>query len=247
MATNKKTLIPLLLVSLALMVVMASAIPARAAKFITESNDSYMECFDGCKFNMKHTYNALLPPALLCRWNHIIWFPNHIPRHAFITWLVVHCRLYTKDRTFWPPSDTANLCSLCLNEVKTHEHLFFRCGFSSCIWDNVQHKCGVYCGDRNFICMGQWIRTIWNVECKSIEAILIKLCFSATIYFIWKERNNRPCSEIHKSLQAVWKMIEECVRARLLSIKMKDPTSLRGIATEWGLPSLINTAEVTVG
>ncbi|XP_059639813.1 uncharacterized protein LOC132282220 [Cornus florida] len=177
-------------------------------------------------FSLKHSFNALIPPAPLFTWNNILWFSKHIPKHAFVSWLTLHNRLYTKDRSFTGHRGVSTLCNLCMNEDETHEHLFFKCSFSSYIWDHVQHTCGLYCGERNHTFIAKWIDNVWNGNCNSMDAITVRLCFSAAIYFIWKERNKRTCAGIMSSPHAMWKLIEDCIRSRLLSMRFKNSKDL---------------------
>ncbi|XP_059636522.1 uncharacterized protein LOC132278689 [Cornus florida] len=193
------------------------------------------------KFCLKQAYNALLPPAPLSICTNIIWFSKHIPRHAFVTWLALHNRLYTKDRFFTGHSSDgdSNLCILCRSEDETHEHLFFKCSYSTYIWNYVQHTCRFYCGELSQTFIARWIENVWNDNYNSMDAITARLYFSTTIYFIWKERNKRTYAGKFSSPQVVWKLIEDYIRCRLLSLRFKDSRISRIMAADWRLPSLV--------
>ncbi|GJV22625.1 retrovirus-related pol polyprotein from transposon TNT 1-94 [Tanacetum coccineum] len=60
-------------------------------------------------------------------WYDVIWYPNCIPRHAFILWLLVQERLPTQDRLCkWYPNRVMK-CALCSQEQDSHQHLIFKC------------------------------------------------------------------------------------------------------------------------
>lgn len=55
----------------------------------------------------------------------------------FITWLVVLRRLSTKDRLLKWNIQIDQLCCFCGTGLKSIEHLFFQCSFTSKIWKSV--------------------------------------------------------------------------------------------------------------
>ena len=60
-------------------------------------------------------------------WHKTIWFKEHIPRNAFISWLALRRRLPTKDRLRRWGLNVSGTCVLCNLEIETHRHLFFEC------------------------------------------------------------------------------------------------------------------------
>ncbi|GKC31317.1 hypothetical protein Tco_1038611 [Tanacetum coccineum] len=80
-------------------------------------------------------------------------------------------------------------CALCKGCIDSHKHLFFECPFSKKIWLKVIGK-GRFSGrEINLVnVIGQLKR---GSAKNSIWKIINKLILSATVYFIWKERNKR--------------------------------------------------------
>ena len=58
-------------------------------------------------------------------WKDVVWFPQSIPRHSFVLWMAVQCRLMTQDRlAAWKPNEDMK-CVFCKLTQDSHEHLFF--------------------------------------------------------------------------------------------------------------------------
>ncbi|XP_022015029.1 uncharacterized protein LOC110914549 [Helianthus annuus] len=75
-------------------------------------------------------------------WVKIVWFPQCIPKHAFLMWLILRRKLLTQDKILqWEFSRRKNMnmmcCALCFADIDSHQHLFFECKFSSHIWNKV--------------------------------------------------------------------------------------------------------------
>jgi hypothetical protein len=88
-----------------------------------------------------NTWNALRKKKPEVSWWPLIWFPYAIPKQAFLMWLAVRNHLTTGDRlTVWGYTRDTQ-CGFCKNGMESHDHLFFRCSFSSRIWKNCMQRC----------------------------------------------------------------------------------------------------------
>ncbi|XP_035832958.1 uncharacterized protein LOC118481793 [Helianthus annuus] len=81
-------------------------------------------------------------------WANVVWFPQAIPRHAFLMWLIVNRKLKTQDiMSRWNSMGNANFnlmcCSLCTIGPDSHEHLFFECAYASSVWEGVRDRAGM--------------------------------------------------------------------------------------------------------
>ncbi|KAL3509711.1 hypothetical protein ACH5RR_029112 [Cinchona calisaya] len=65
-------------------------------------------------------------------WN-VVWFKYHVPRYAFVLWLLCKKRLMTRDRLKAWGVQTDSLCVCCMEE-ESMEHLFFECRCSARVW-----------------------------------------------------------------------------------------------------------------
>lgn len=49
-------------------------------------------------FSISKLYSTLKPNPPSVHWHNLVWFKKRVPRHAFITWLVMRGRMVTRDR-----------------------------------------------------------------------------------------------------------------------------------------------------
>ncbi|PWA62944.1 RNA-directed DNA polymerase, eukaryota, Reverse transcriptase zinc-binding domain protein [Artemisia annua] len=70
-------------------------------------------------------------------WKHLVWHLNCIHKHTFILWRAAKLKLCTQDRMFkWYPNRVFE-CSLCNNEVDSHDYMFFKCEYAQKLWKKV--------------------------------------------------------------------------------------------------------------
>lgn len=86
-------------------------------------------------YSVKTAWFDLSIPKPVVPWYKIMWFIQNIPRHAFMLWLDINGKLNTQDKvTIWNKVDDLK-CPLCSSVKDDHSHLFFRCEYSSKVWD----------------------------------------------------------------------------------------------------------------
>ncbi|PWA63180.1 reverse transcriptase domain, Reverse transcriptase zinc-binding domain protein [Artemisia annua] len=91
------------------------------------------------QFSVRSVWEAIRPRGNSVSWFHVVWFSQCIPRHAFLTWLLMGERLKTQDTLrSWDVPITVNVddlrCPLCKTVQDSHAHLFFECPFSIQVW-----------------------------------------------------------------------------------------------------------------
>ncbi|XP_059664033.1 uncharacterized protein LOC132309768 [Cornus florida] len=96
------------------------------------------------EYSHMHTMDYFSPPSFVFAWTHLIWFKHYIPKDGFIAWLALKERLATLDTKPMMKKHYTNACYLCLADCEAVDHLFFKCKFSSTIWDYVLHAVGFY-------------------------------------------------------------------------------------------------------
>ncbi|GKB26690.1 reverse transcriptase zinc-binding domain-containing protein [Tanacetum coccineum] len=144
--------------------------------------------------------------------------------HAFFLWLVIKRKLKTQDvLKQWDVSSTANLnlfrCPLCELHPDSREHLFFECRFSSQVCNMVRSLAGM-----EFLAPALDDIHIWLIpraKSRSVNGVLPKLVFAASVYFIWQERNFRLFQKKKWSKEPVCEVISSTTRLKLLSICYK--------------------------
>ncbi|GJY67968.1 putative RNA-directed DNA polymerase, eukaryota, reverse transcriptase zinc-binding domain protein [Tanacetum coccineum] len=93
-------------------------------------------------------WEVLRPRGQQVMWYHITWFSHCILRHAFHLWLVMRRCLKKQDKLrSWDVDASTDLsqlrCSLCGSHQDSHEHLFFKCTFSSQVWNSIRNLAGM--------------------------------------------------------------------------------------------------------
>ncbi|XP_071728664.1 uncharacterized protein [Rutidosis leptorrhynchoides] len=149
-----------------------------------DSNDILQDVSVGC------IWDSLRPHAPRVALFKVVWFSQSIPKHAFVMWLLMGELLKTQDKLkSW--NLHANLvlkCFFCNDSVVSHEHLFFKCAFSSKVWRSVLAFIHVNTESDDWkVCRDVLIPIVG----RNSSRVVAKLCFAATVYYIWHERNIR--------------------------------------------------------
>nr|GEW20008.1 hypothetical protein [Tanacetum cinerariifolium] len=97
------------------------------------------------QFSICSVWNSIRPRSNMVVWFDVVWFLNCIPRHAFNLWLIVKQRLKMQDKLCsWDLSSSRMAsCPLCETQIDSHEHLFFKCLFSTQIWNHMKGFAGM--------------------------------------------------------------------------------------------------------
>lgn len=167
-------------------------------------------------FSSKETWEQLRPHSALVPWCKAVWFKEAVPRYSFITWLALQGRLPTKDRLRgWGLNVTAD-CVLCSAGTETHDHLFFKCAYSSAVWEAFAARVWPS-PPSGIVPISNWILQVRS-QLPSLATIVIKLIFQAACYLIWRERNARIFSNVSSSVTATQAALDRSLRDRLLSL-----------------------------
>ncbi|GKV18822.1 hypothetical protein SLEP1_g29154 [Rubroshorea leprosula] len=169
-------------------------------------------------------------------WHKLIWFYQAIPKHSFISWLAILNRLTTKVRQKqWTPT-IADTCILCNGSSETNEHLFFKCNFTSNIWQQLCFITGIPFID-SWQSLMHWLGK--RIRRKSLYHTLIKLTWNASVYHVWMERNRRFHQQVFKSESALIHDIQIDVRSKILGfVQPKSLLLPTTIARNWGLETI---------
>ncbi|KAK4726382.1 hypothetical protein R3W88_031299 [Solanum pinnatisectum] len=98
-------------------------------------NEEYVNQID--KFSIKQLYKALRVDYQKVEWRRLTCNNAACPKWIFISYLALQSRLLTRDRlATWGCAEDVH-CVLCGTEDESHNHIFFRCLFSSQVWQNV--------------------------------------------------------------------------------------------------------------
>ncbi|GKB10950.1 retrovirus-related pol polyprotein from transposon TNT 1-94 [Tanacetum coccineum] len=127
------------------------------------------------------------------------------------------------------------LCPLCKAQPDSHEHLFFKCSFSSRVWDRLKVFTGMPNIPSDLNDIVECIKYVASSH--SIRSVVCKLVFAASCYFIWQERNGRLFKKIKRSQDQIFELIKTNVRIKLLTCSFKKTLRDQQLVDIWKLPS----------
>ena len=186
-------------------------------------------------FSTSSAWNKIRAHCAKVSWHKLVWFPGLIPKAAFILWLAIRQRLGTQDRLRTPISTG---CLFCAGQLETHEHLFFECPASSHIWTMVLAKSAISHNIIKWQDYIEWLVIQWNS--KSLPIRILKLCFQATVYVIWQERNERFHTNSIRDTNTLYRSIITMVRIKLLSLTgISHTLHNRQAQQQWDLPESV--------
>ncbi|XP_071695534.1 uncharacterized protein [Rutidosis leptorrhynchoides] len=142
-------------------------------------------------------------------------------------------KLKTQDKLkHWEVSENqVLLCSLCEQVSDSHDHLFFNCPYSLQVWNHVKNHMEFP------IFSNAWKDFTLLVspfaKRRIARIIVVKLLFTATIYSVWQERNNRLFKKKKRSVDQVYKDIYATVRLKLMTIKWKKTPQMLRLKSDW--------------
>ncbi|GJV70675.1 putative reverse transcriptase domain-containing protein [Tanacetum coccineum] len=119
------------------------------------------------------------------------------------------------------------------NDAESHSHLFFECEYSKTFWSKVVDKVGMACNNYklNEIVAGLSKKTNGN----SIDSIIRRICFAASVYLVWQERNNRIFRDEKRNVEDLFGIFNDTVRMRLMSLKVKRFVAVTRAQTKWNV------------
>ncbi|XP_056841874.1 uncharacterized protein LOC130495007 [Raphanus sativus] len=203
---------------------------------LSEEADYYEWMIEGKlrnRYNMGEVYTYLKGPQQTVTWAKIVWFSYGIPRHNFLTWLVLLDRCPTKDRLIRWGMNVTPLCLLCNTSHENRNHLFFDCVYSATIWRQTMDRCGFHTST-SWDCIVTQLQALQvNRDSKRLTLIAMQAC----IYWIWSERNKRLHHQVFRPPEVLFSLIDKQVRNRLQSIRHANPRASSAMSQLWFLRS----------
>ena len=138
-------------------------------------------------FKISYGYHWLVGGSKV-PWGKIIWARATIPRHAFISWVIVQHRLPTKVRLnkFTPQSDIT--CILCNNAAEDDNHIFSECSYAKEVWDSITKWWPLPFAPTHSSVEDMTI-PLSNHKAPKAHIQITYAIFAAGIYHIWSARN----------------------------------------------------------
>lgn len=120
---------------------------------------------------------------------------------SFYGWLFFS----TKDRLRSWGMQLDGICSLCNSEDESYHHLFFDCSFSTVVWQTLVTKNRVHRMSNKLGEVLCWCCS--NVSGKGLSCPALKCTLAATVYGLWRKRNNHIFGSVAKGHDQVTEKI----------------------------------------
>ncbi|XP_020240823.1 uncharacterized protein LOC109819494 [Asparagus officinalis] len=175
-------------------------------------------CHNNGKIQISSVYHAISHSTADAPWSNTVWGGLHYPKHSVILWLVILSRLLTKDRLCRMGILNSNQCVLCASstsQLESCRHLFFECLYTSDVWNK----------------MMVWLDYTWrscnwdhvidrytnNLRGFGFMKKLKRMILSATVYWIWKERNMRIFQQRSRSSDQLVREVKILILQKVLN------------------------------
>ncbi|PWA70874.1 reverse transcriptase domain, Reverse transcriptase zinc-binding domain protein [Artemisia annua] len=138
--------------------------------------------------------------------------------------------------------DEIMYCPFCNSCKDSHSHLFFACDFSRRLWERLKVMAKL---DDLSCVWGEVVSgTVNKAASNKIWSIIQRLIFGAAVYFIWQERNFRIFKKCARSDEALFSLITETIRLRLIGLKiLKVSNDVKDASTVWNFPLTLHSFE----
>ncbi|KAG5407030.1 hypothetical protein IGI04_013149 [Brassica rapa subsp. trilocularis] len=147
-------------------------------------------------------------------WYKEVWFSGGIPKHKFLTWLMIRNRCPTRDRLLTWGLQTDPQCLFCNSADESIAHSE-KCRFrTTSHWNSI---------------LAQLQSTALNKHQRS----LLLLGWQATLYILWSERNNRLHRAQFSSSDGIQKKITLTVKNRISSLRSDRPAFSSALMQLW--------------
>ncbi|XP_062118732.1 uncharacterized protein LOC133832399 [Humulus lupulus] len=182
------------------------------------------------KLKVSKLYNLLLHRDKV-QYAFVIWCNLSVPKHRFILWQATLRHLLTRDNLLKCQLCLPSvLCPICELHQESHDHLFFQCKFSQLLRSKVAAWLGCAIWP---VHLNDWVD--WMVgKPKCLQQKLLATGLAAAVYFIWWNRYNCIFNLCSVSVNAVFALLQNCLKARLenlhrFKLKRKDVAFLEKV------------------
>ncbi|KAL2235573.1 UNVERIFIED_CONTAM: hypothetical protein Sindi_1289500 [Sesamum indicum] len=177
-------------------------------------------------------YRLFDPPRPKVDWSSLLSGSLKIPRHLFILWLTIQCKLATTDKPWLAHLGPYALCDE--GATETHGQLFFQCRFSRQCLTAIRREIRFSWPNGDWTTDIRWASQKWRG--KHIINISYHALLAACVYHIWKERNLRRFEHTERTPNTMALLIVEDIRQRILSISLPRLVSTRALYRLWRIP-----------
>ena len=181
-------------------------------------------------FVTKFTWELTRKHEAPVTWWKVIWFQHCTPKYAFLHWVAIHNRLSTGDRMLAWNASVNPSCILCHDPLETRDHLFFECAYSSEVWSLLMSS---LLQGRYTTKWSELVDLSMETNQGFLEGFLIKYTIQATIYSLWKERNERRHGATPIAAVALARMVDRQVRNRCSAFRQQGNYKFAAALSLW--------------
>ncbi|XP_074298479.1 uncharacterized protein LOC141629360 [Silene latifolia] len=173
-----------------------------------------LEC---CSSNMRHDtsfmYEYLRTRRPKVSWRSLVHGKGCHPKHSFAGMMVMHNALPTMDNMMRRGMPFVNRCALCENSIEDVHHLFFNCPFSRHLLNTIGTWLSLPMRSFSLVILAQDFASTRHT-CRQ------HVGFMATIYYLWKERNDRIFKGAKSFVDTLSVKIKKAVHLRLYGSRL---------------------------
>ncbi|KAL0918064.1 hypothetical protein M5K25_010052 [Dendrobium thyrsiflorum] len=158
-------------------------------------------------------------------WAKFIWHKRFALRFGCFAWMAIQRKLKCADILIYRGIPVPPLCGFCIGNNETHSHLFFECDFSFTVITKLFPVLNCFYLRPN---LSQTFDFFYNSQ--HYNALEKNFCFitiSATVYFIWRERNKRRFSNSWDSPYSITAATINAIRSKVRNWKHLDKLEIR--------------------
>lgn len=164
-----------------------TTIPLPSLQFENDYFSWIVDGFDCRGFSSPKTWEALRPRESDKDWFSTVWFKGAVPKHAFNMCVTNLNRLPTRHRLASWGVIANDECCLCSSQPETRDHLLLNCQYAAAIWNYVFSR---LTPAHRRLCTWDELLSWTRQRSPQAPSTLRKLAAHASIYHIWRQRNN---------------------------------------------------------
>ncbi|KAL0921444.1 hypothetical protein M5K25_008516 [Dendrobium thyrsiflorum] len=191
--------------------------PADIAQKITSVGIYDTDCVQWGTLN-KATFSDFLKDYYLDAtsptWVKFIWYKRHVLRYSVFAWLTMVGGLKTASELTKRHILVDLLCPLCHNYPESSSHLFFDCDYSHSIITKLIPDCSFLLLRPNLLQIFDWVHDCPNIP--PLQKRFYYLIITCTIYFVWRERNERRFAQSSSSRSTTIRKIINAVQSKVI-------------------------------
>ncbi|KAI0496707.1 hypothetical protein KFK09_023031 [Dendrobium nobile] len=150
-------------------------------------------------------------------WWEFVWHKHYILRYSSYSWMALSGGLKTADSLLARNISVDPICALCHSHAESINHLFFECDYSFTILSKLISNLGFLLLRPSVLQIFEYIK---ETRDKNKDFYYLLICSS--IYYIWRERNDRNFGNSALSSTSLSLKIKSAVFSRILKWKNSD-------------------------